>query len=327
MICLDAFKNINITTHQGDLYISPCCITELEKVDHIDFAQDAYLKRVRGEFLAGRWPAECHKCKLSESNNQISRRIGSNKWYDANNINDTNEDLIRIDYWVGDICNSACVICGPENSSLWKQELNIPIHHRKVNRNVFWKKLDLEKLQYIHFHGGEPLLSKDHEEFLRAVPNKSNVHIYYNTNATVRAEAKLLDLWSQFRLVQIDFSVDDIGDRFEYLRYPAKWSVIKDNLFWYRDNSPANCIFDIMTTISILNEPYIQHLSDWVAENFNTNRFTDPIEHRFQYAVGRMAIDNHKKLNVLDFLTKLDQRRGTDWKSIFPLAITKLKTD
>jgi len=326
MICVDAFKNLNVATKQGELYISPCCITPLKKVSEIKFFEDPYLTRVRTDFRENQWPRECELCRRPESQGQVSRRINSNKWYDHNGINDTNEDLIRLDYWVGDICNLACVMCGPENSSLWKQELKIPIEQRRVNRNTFWKELDLNNLQYVHFHGGEPLLSKDHDEFLRAIPNKSRVHVYYNTNGTIRADQSLLDVWNEFKLVQIDFSIDDIDERFNYIRFPAQWSKVQDNLLWYKDHSPGNCIFDIMTVVSVLNQPYLSDLSNWVRENFSTNRFTDPVEHRYQPAYGLLATDNPRKSEIIEYLTVLDQRRGTDWGKTFPVSYKNLRS-
>jgi hypothetical protein len=118
--------------------------------------------------------------------------------------------------------------------------------------------------------------------------------------------------------VQIDFSIDDVDDRFDYIRYPAQWETVKNNLLWYRGHSPGNCIFDIMTVVSVLNQPYLHHLSDWVKQNYSTNRFTDPVEHRFQPAYGLLATDNPKKEEVIEYLDQLDLRRGTDWKKTFP---------
>ena len=324
MICIDAFKNLNLAIRSGEVYVSPCCITPLKKVQQIKFFDDPYLKRVRSSFLQDQWPQECQACSIPESQGHSSRRINSNKWYEHNQINDIKEDLIRIDYWVGDMCNLACVMCGPENSSLWKQELQIPILQRRLNRNTVWKDLDIEKLRYVHFHGGEPLLSKDHGQFLAAIPNKSLVHIYYNTNGTVQADQDLLDLWKEFKLVQIDFSVDDIDNRFDYIRFPASWSKVRDNLLWYREQCPSNCIFDIMTVISVLNQPYLDHLAQWVQKNFSTNRFTDPVEHRFQAAYGCLSPDNQNKKEIFDYLAQIDRRRGSNWKTIFPESYQNL---
>ena len=131
-------------------------------------------------------------------------------------------DLLRLDYWTGDLCNLACVICGPQNSSVWKQQLNIPINRRINSVNDFWTNLDLTKIKFVHFNGGEPLLSKEHVKFLHAFPNKEQVTLNYNTNGTILPGKELNDLWLQFKLVQLDFSIDDIGDRFEYQRWPAK---------------------------------------------------------------------------------------------------------
>jgi molybdenum cofactor biosynthesis enzyme MoaA len=315
---MDAFKNISLMTKAGELYVSPCCQSSPKKIEKIDFFNDPYLRHVRSSFLQNQWPQECRSCSVPESQGKSSRRIDSNKWYDDNEINDINEDFIRLDYWVGDICNLACVMCGPENSSLWKQELQIPIQQRRISRNKVWKDIDITKLRYVHFHGGEPLLSKDHEEFLAAIPNKASVHIYYNTNGTVRADQDLMDLWNQFKLVQIDFSIDDIDERFNYIRFPANWEKVRDNLLWFRDQCPGNCMFNIMTVISVLNQPYLDYLSHWIQKNFSTNRFTDPVEHRFQAAYGSLATDNQNKHKILDYLSQIDRRRGTDWKTIFP---------
>jgi MoaA/NifB/PqqE/SkfB family radical SAM enzyme len=210
------------------------------------------------------------------------------------------------------------VICGPGNSSAWKEELKIPLIERKNTVNYTWQDFEISKLKFIHFNGGEPLLSKEHMEFLQAIPNKSQVHLNYNTNGTILPTDRLLKLWEQFKLVQIDFSIDDIEDRFEYQRYPANWDRVKDNLQWYVDNSPVNCMFAVNTTVSILNQANLENLSAWLKSNFYVNRVTDPIEHRQQSAFGIFALDYTDKSVVVEFLNACDQRRGTNWRTIFP---------
>lgn len=313
--CLDVYKNLNIQIIDNFTSISPCCLFPTISTDKIEFHKNSLLTNVRKQWDNNLIPNECNGC---------TRHKNSNQWYYDNGYHDTKIEFIRLDYWVGDVCNLKCVICGPNNSSAWKEELKIPLTERKSISNQIWKDLDLTTLKFIHFNGGEPLLSKEHVKFLKAIPIKSQVHLNYNTNGTVLPSDDLIGLWSQFKLVQLDFSIDDIGDRFEYQRYPAKWNNVVKNLQWFIDNSPVNCMFAVNTTVSILNQSNLPQLIDWLTKNFHTNRVTDPIEYRTQNANGIFAVGNINKKQIIDFLNSCDQRRGTDWKQTFPELADKL---
>lgn len=314
--CIDAFKNLNIESRNG-LRVSACCLMPPVSVDQLDFYNNEYLQHIRASWQQGIWPNACDSCKVVEAQGGVSRRQGSAKWYQDNNADDTVPELVRLDYWTGDLCNLACAICGPGYSSTWKQELNYPIQSKKSNVNKFWNTLDTSKLRYVHFNGGEPLLSKEHVKFLHALPNKHLIHIAYNTNGTILPSQELVDLWSQYKLVQLDFSIDDIGKRYEYQRYPAKWDNVVDNLKWFIDHAPHNCMFAVNTTVSRLNYHNLNNLNIWLQEHFCVSRFTDTIEHRQQPAVGRLALSHSKQL-ALQFLDECDARRGTNWRETFP---------
>ena len=317
MTCTDAFKNINIVNWQGQLRVSPCCIAPAKDTDTVDFYNNPYLVKIREQWNNNVWPSECSNCKQAEDQGFTSKRQGAEQWYTDRGINNNSVELVRLDYWVGNLCNLACAICGPANSSKWREELKLPTELKKVNVNKFWKDLELTSLKFIHFHGGEPLLSKEHVEMLHSVPNKSSVQITYNTNGTVKADADLLELWSQFKLVHIDFSIDDIGSRFEYQRYPASWESVANNLQWYYENAPHNTMFGVNTTVSWLNQHSLTELENWLAQNFSVTKFTDPIEHRKQPAIGVLSCNNSPTA-IKEYLDAIDNRRGTDWKKTFP---------
>ena len=321
--CIDAFKNLYIHLLEDSVAISMCCINlPVTKVDSIDFYNDKNLISMRNIWKDNKFPASCSICKKSEVAGNPSRRLGSNSWYNDNNYNNDNIELIRLDFWCGDTCNLRCVICNPDYSSAWKEELKIPLIERKIHVNTHWRSLDLTKLRFIHFNGGEPLLSKEHVKFLETIPVKSQVHINYNTNGTIRPSAHLLELWKEFKLVQIDFSIDDIEQRFEYQRYPAKWNKVTDNLQWYIDHAPVNCMFAVNTTVSILNRHNLTNLNAWLSANFASNRVSDPIERRQQEVSGIFSKFTLSELK--EFLDACDLRRGTNWKMVFPELIDLL---
>jgi sulfatase maturation enzyme AslB (radical SAM superfamily) len=316
-VCIDAFKNLNVVSSVG-LELGPCCLSAPMTAEKIDFYNNEYLQTVRNSWSQGVWPQACNNCKQNENQGLISRRQGSNSWYRDNDMYNTDVELVRLDYWTGNLCNLACVICGPEFSSVWKQELNYPTSSKKTIVNNFWTSVDTSNLRYVHFNGGEPLLSKEHVKFLHALPNKNLIHINYNTNGTVLPNQELIDLWSQYKLVQIDFSIDDIGQRFEYQRYPAKWADIVENLQWFIDHAPHNCMFAVNTTVSILNQHNLNNLNQWLQENFYESRFTDIIEHRQQLAYGIFALSRASREPASKFLDECDARRGTNWRTTFP---------
>ena len=164
MICFDPFKNLNIIPMGDKISISPCCYSPGTLVDTIDFQNSTYLNDIRLTWLSGEFPSACSNCKQDELTGD-SRRIGSNKRYIANGDDNTDIDLIGIDYWIGDLCNLRCAICGPGNSSAWKEELSKTIPIQKMKINKAWINLDLNKIKFIHFNGGEPLLNKEHVTF------------------------------------------------------------------------------------------------------------------------------------------------------------------
>ncbi len=163
-------------------------------------------------------------------------------------------------------------------------------------------------------------MSKEHVKLLHAIEHKDQVHLNYNTNGTILPGKELLSLWEQFRLVQLDFSIDDTGQQFEYQRYPAKWDQITANLQWYIDNAPHNCMFAINISVGILNHANLDKLLTWLQHNFHTTRFTDPIEHRQQLTQGMFALKDadKRKSKIISTLDSIDQRRGTNWRATFP---------
>ena len=320
--CIDAFKNINIVSSNNDVSVSACCLIGATKVQSLDFENNPGLMSVRASWAAGIFPSDCDPCKKEEACGNISRRQGSNWWYKDQGHDNTDVELIRLDYWTGDLCNLRCIICGPSNSSAWKEELKMPT--TKVSVNKLWKDLDLSKIKFVHFNGGEPLLSKEHVEFLKELPNKPTIHINYNTNGTTLPSAELMALWEQFRLVQLDFSIDDIGERFEYQRYPAKWPMIVENLKWFVNNSPHNCMFAVNTSVGKLNQANVGNLTEWLKINFHSNRFTDPVGLRQQPVVGRFSL-TAPLAPAIKFLNECDVRRGTNWQTVFPELVKQLQ--
>ena len=102
----------------------------------------------------------------------------------------------------------------------------------------------------------------------------------YNTNGLLITD-DIIDLWKHFKKVKVGFSIDDIGDRNYYIRYPSDWDVVVKNLHTL-DNTPNNIHVSIATAIQILNVKTITELAKWkIQQNFkkvNNSNVTGGIE-------------------------------------------------
>lgn len=320
MTCPDAFNCLNLEIKNDKTYISACCIMPTWEVDSIDFVNDNNLVKIRNQWNNNVWPVECNACKLEEDIGNKSRRLSSIEW-NQNNLDankEYNNKILKIDYWTGNTCNLRCAICGPQYSIAWEKELGIEKQQRVTRTNQLWKDIAVDELKWVHFNGGEPLLVDEHWELLKKISKKENVILNYNTNASVLPKQELIDFWRQFKTVILDFSIDDIGERFEYQRYPAKWSRTVENLFWFRENMPVNVMFGINTSIGILNFNNYNNLKKWIQENFSKNKVSDPVQLYSQPTVGILAKNTKNKTKVVEYLDSLDNRRGTNWKKTFP---------
>lgn len=214
----------------------------------------------------------------------------------------------------GSICNLACVTCGPEASTRWQQELKIPIvpgNAREIDQMIVQKA---RAMTGVIICGGEPMLNRSSETMLENLRSEQNVRVHFN--GTVLPSQSFLEKSHRFQNLNYCFSLDGTQERFEYLRWPAKWSKVVENIIWLRDHAPANVRFAVVITVSQLNRDYYQEVVDWVGEVIPQNRQGVPTVINFNQAGDGL-------LNV-DYLDRLDSKRNLNWRSLFPKSIDNI---
>jgi hypothetical protein len=108
---------------------------------------------------------------------------------------------------------------------------------------------------------------KEHFELLQYAVDQGyskNIDIHYNTNGTQWPDDVIM--WKNFGRVDIAFSIDNVGDRFEYERYGAKWyraNEIIDSVHILRETSLPNITTQLCFTINIQNVYYLDELLSW----------------------------------------------------------------
>jgi uncharacterized radical SAM superfamily Fe-S cluster-containing enzyme len=308
--CYELYKNLGIWSHNGHLGYSPCSFYNgyFAESDHFDL-ESVWKGSERSKLLQQVTDDQpilgCQGCYTAEEHGLPSRRQSARQaWEDY--YRDTSIDITApqsIDYSVGNLCNLKCVICSPHNSSAWIPDYQKMFPLKSISEYQYDKYAQLEisdpallkNIRAVHFHGGgEPLLSNNHVQLLKQieqVKGLGDVRVFYNTNGTQKVNDQILELWSRCQLIEIYFSIDDIGSRFDYQRTGANWQQVLDNLDWYHSNMPHNHMFYVNCVWSYLNLFYLNELVDWHRYNFANNRFGDPTQLIFQRAMDKFNIE------------------------------------
>jgi hypothetical protein len=329
--------------------ISPCCQSHTKTVanSEFDFETNDYLSYLRGQEKAD----ACQRCWDIEEQGGYSKRHAAIDFF---KIQPSNEiELNVLEYNATWACNLACIMCGPENSSTWANELGIKDSHDKMTqtKNQIVARLDKSKLSRIHFNGGEPLINDEHVKILKQVDRLDHCKITYNTNGTVLPSDKTLAVWEKCKMVRLFFSIDAIGDAFEYIRWPGRWNLIQDNIAWFIKHSPSNVMFGLNVTVGAYNLLELVELYDWHLDTMAVNREGDGSDFNCQiaYNFDPAWLDDHVKSDVLTVLKKhsvfdpiashlkknasalqsqtwiskldeIDQRRKLDWKTALKIG-------
>ena len=302
-VCPLPWTHLEVDVNGG---ASPCCLykgsvpnVKVYETSLKTIQKDAYMQNLRKQFVDGKRPAGCQSCWQEEDAGKTSKRMNSiyKMRNSLKNWTPNSEPTLKfIDFKLGNVCNLKCRICGSWSSSKWAQEEldygENPVARKNLKEGGWPKrnpqffedlKEDLKDAEYFEFTGGEPFMIKDHFKILMYCVEKGyakNIDIHYNTNGTQLPPPEIFDLWSYFKHVEIAFSIDDVGDQFQYQRHPANWRQVGANLVKFKERRTPNMEFQICTTVSIFNIFSLAKIAFWVKQYqpkfFYVNTLFDP---------------------------------------------------
>lgn len=291
--------------------VRPCCLADDEIRDNAgekfslmtasfaDIQNSNDMRELREQFLAGQKPQTCRKCWNEERAGRTSKRMHTlNRLKHIDMGNEWTADakpLMFLDLKLGNICNLKCRICGSWSSSQFAtEEINdAPPEEKKhtyayqmlragawpKENESFWAQIDqhLTDIRYIEFTGGEPFMIREHFQMLQGIVERGiagQVEIHYNTNGTIFPE-EAENIWRHFKTVEVAFSIDDVGDRFEYQRSNANWTEVCANLDRFRDLKEMypNIVLQVCTTVNIFNVRYLDQVAAWIDQNRESFNF------------------------------------------------------
>ena len=367
--------------------VRPCCLAEEEIVDDAGVKFDLntatftgiqnsyYMQDLRQQFLDGKQPQTCRKCWREERSGRTSKRIHTldrlkhmipdQPWtVDA-------RPLMFLDLKLGNICNLKCRICGSWSSSTFAvEELNYvrdkktSYHYTMLKQgawprenNMFWSEMDqvVDQIRYIEFTGGEPFMIQEHFDLLQRLVDcglAGQIEIHYNTNGTQWPE-KGEAIWQHFKSVEIAFSIDDVGHRFEYQRTGAVWAEVETNLARFKQlrNRNTNIQLQVCITVNVFNVYYIADVANWIDQQgfdfvywnmmhdayyFSISTLPEPVKQAITQQLTLAQVPNNTQIefdNIIKFMNSgasldgfilrmkvadLDRKRQQDLRTVEP---------
>jgi len=270
--CIADHRNALSSSRDGDRFYN------LNRDTVHDTMNSQSFRKARLEVLDGKKPRACMRCYAEEAKGMHSKRIEEIKNYpeytievarDATDSDGYMKDvqLDFVELRLGNVCNVACRTCNPASSSKWRNDYDALQKKttfkltsydtmegfRWPEREGFWEDLlkHCDKVKTFYINGGEPTLIKQHFAFLQRLVDmgKTDIKLWYNINMT-NMNDKVIDLWRKFDHVKVSCSIDDLGERNHYIRYPSDWDTVLKNFLRLKEE---NFELDVTQTVSWMN--------------------------------------------------------------------------
>lgn len=215
--------------------------TALLSGDSLDMCSDCYTME-RHNKPSGR---QRQLLKVGVQEQYFEKSLASSTLRSAFNYSNANQghtDRTVTDWQIdlGNYCNSACIFCSPESSSRLATEFKkigfidqLPPPSwcddpALVDR--FVQELTAStNLQYLHFVGGETVITPGFKTILTALVNADlakDITIGFTTNLTVWS-AGIVELLKQFQQVNLGMSVETLTWVNDYVRYPSTINLVQ----------------------------------------------------------------------------------------------------
>jgi sulfatase maturation enzyme AslB (radical SAM superfamily) len=336
----------------GVLY--PCCFgldADTPNVDasgepHVVYSADgvkkgwnsAFMRSIRKDMLTGKRPEACRLCFRYEDLDMVSYRQNANEDYadcfeqlaDLDPEGWAAPEFRSVDLRLGNLCNLRCRMCSPKSSkalvSEWAHLLDIDRsrldkfnHVDWFARQEFWELLEKHapKVERFMFAGGEPLLVRQHFEFLErliARGKSKRIHLSYITNATT-LPAQIYDTWPQFRSVRLVISLDGFGAVNEFIRYPTKWDALHRNLVTLDERADELNIREMgfNTTVQAYNVVSLPELFEYTFSFKRIKPYPDLSILNFPSCFSVQILPKEMKQRAADRLNEFRSRYAGRW--------------
>lgn len=261
--------------YNGDLH--PCrwgnsvSSKNIKDISLLDFYNSNAMCNIRKQFLNGETPSICNSCYYQDAHGKLSGRIKqltksgikiddfalsarSTPHYNNflhSHLNNGKSDYYPVDFQIdlGNVCNSACIMCDPEASS------KLSVDYKKLHKsnpvqfynptpyaswtsdpallNKFLNELNkLPDVKYIQLLGGEtlydPAFYKICNKLIESNSSK-NIIVGTTTNGTIY-DHRIENIINHFKEFHLGISIETVTALNDYIRYPSDVNSIIANI-------------------------------------------------------------------------------------------------
>jgi organic radical activating enzyme len=284
------------------------------------------ISQLKQDLLAGIKSPACNTCWKVEASGAKSRRQMENVFLDYKldrDIDKLRDDCVNgvssslvYQIYTSNLCNQACVTCNSGCSTKWAEiEKKMSI----IPKPAFYSSIQDLDVNYktakrIELLGGEPLFDPRTFKVLEQLIEHNNTDCYISliTNGSITLTTEYQSLLSKFSDLNICVSIDGIGPVFEYMRWPAKWDVLTQNVDQYKTVSKS---VSVSYTISSLNAAYYNETVEWFKQqnlSYNHNIVTNVDWLSLHSAPVKLKQHLREKNNIVSSL--LSDSKGVDIK-------------
>jgi MoaA/NifB/PqqE/SkfB family radical SAM enzyme len=276
--CALPFGHTTVTTN-GDFLV--CCLHHVPAKDAVNintagfdrWNQSKYLNEVRNSFEKNQRHPGCISCWRKEDAGEPSMRTRTQQEYRILGITKKSTTPVNVEVQLGNLCNLKCLMCNDHQSSAILAE-NIQLGINRFDQRDFsWNETGFQNLRalvdsgtrVLNIRGGEPFYNKPLLDLIENLPEEkcARIMLHITTNAT-----QWNDRWAnaikKFKLVRLMYSIDAVGDLYEYMRYPATWSVTESNVEQMSQLSNVRSM--IHCVVQNLNCMSLRPLIEWAQE-------------------------------------------------------------
>jgi len=265
-----------------------------------DDVKQTRLKMIRGEDISA-----CVKCVDQESRGYKSMRETQDMEKNfALTKDDGSVDIMptTMELHFGNLCNLKCKMCGQQYSNqigkelleigkdnkdflnwVYKESGNVNIWTNNLSVEYKWfqnTKIKNKLFEYISQNinslvviGGEPTVIPEFWELFEYLEQKDtlkNLSITLTTNLT-NVNPKLTKWLPKLKQWTVWASVDGLGERTEYIRYPSNFKKVCENLEFYKNLLGTNGDITLSPAIQLLNIDQLDDIIKWWLE-FSDNK-------------------------------------------------------
>ena len=331
----------------SDNKLSPCCYIPGFNYNYQNiekYFKSKELNDIRKDLLTGVKNKNCNKCWQKESQGMESQRQISNRTIKGNirkQISDpTTEDVVHIDFVLGNLCNLKCLMCKPllssqilaeaikhpelkeiydSNTSYVQKHFDWPKHKEFKE----WCKIILPRCKKIHFGGGEPFIIPWIPKVLKDIDiaKKKQMTLHITTNLTIIND-EILEAFNNFKEVWLSVSFEGTEDTFEYVRNGHNWETIKKNVKYIKDKNFNNLYFGVNNVIQATSFHSILSLVDFCDKNdMKINPL--PLDRPESFHIS--ALTKESKLNFLNHTAQYQGINKDYIKFVRNLCITNIE--